>query len=134
MITRKKEKTESLKLITVNGEVNSDDVNIMSPHEHVLIDIRNQFSEFKEITLRKQSEQQVTIEKLGALSRNPYAVKDNLVMDDEERVSDVPSTIIDLTKPGDGVPFTVIREGAFSLEELKRLWKESEFDLPENGE
>ncbi len=72
------------KLITVTGEISSDDIDIMSPHEHVLIDLRNQFTGFEEITLRKQSEQKVTIEKLGALSRNPYAIRDNLVLDDEE--------------------------------------------------
>ena len=72
------------KLITVTGEISCDDIDIISPHEHVLIDIRNQFTEFEEITLKRQSEQKVTIEKLGALSRNPYALKDNLVMDDED--------------------------------------------------
>ena len=78
------DKSGPSKLITVTGEISCDDVDIISPHEHVLIDIRNQFTGFEEITLRKQSEQKVTIEKLGALSRNPYALRDNLVMDDEE--------------------------------------------------
>lgn len=76
-------KAISPKLITVTGEISCNDVDIISPHEHVLIDIRNQFTGFEEITLRRQSEQKVTIEKLGALSRNPYALRDNLVLDDE---------------------------------------------------
>ncbi len=84
MNSKNTDKSKPSKLITVTGEISCDDVDIISPHEHVLIDIRNQFTGFEEITLRKQSEQKVTIEKLGALSRNPYALRDNLVMDDEE--------------------------------------------------
>ena len=84
MNPKKIEKSESLKLITVNGEINCNHLDIISPHEHVLIDIRNQFTEFEEITQKKLSGQRITIENLGVLSRNPYALKDNLVMDDEE--------------------------------------------------
>ncbi|GAI14209.1 unnamed protein product, partial [marine sediment metagenome] len=58
------DKSGPSKLITVTGEISCDDVDIISPHEHVLIDIRNQFTGFEEITLRKQSEQKVTIEKI----------------------------------------------------------------------
>jgi len=50
------DKSGPSKLITVTGEISCDDVDIISPHEHVLIDIRNQFTGFEEITLRKQSE------------------------------------------------------------------------------
>ena len=84
MNSKNTDKSGTSKLITVTGEISCGDVDIISPHEHVLIDIRNQFTGFEEITLRKQSEQKVTIEKLGALSRNPYALRDNPVMDDEE--------------------------------------------------
>jgi phosphotriesterase-related protein len=77
-------KKEISKLITVNGKISSDQVNIISPHEHLLIDLRNQFTEFSEISQRKLSEQKVNIENLDVLSRNPYALKDNLVLDDED--------------------------------------------------
>jgi phosphotriesterase-related protein len=77
-------KKEISKLITVNGEISCEQVNIISPHEHLLIDLRNQFTEFSEISQRKLSEQKVNIENLDVLSRNPYAIKDNLVLDDED--------------------------------------------------
>jgi phosphotriesterase-related protein len=84
MNSKKAGSSETLKLITVNGEIDCNSLDIISPHEHVFIDIRNQFTEFEEITQRKLSEQRITIENLGVLSRNPYALKDNLFMDDEE--------------------------------------------------
>ena len=69
MNSKNTDRSVSSKLITVTGEISCNDVDIISPHEHVLIDLRNQFTVFEEITLRKQSEQKVKIEKLGALSR-----------------------------------------------------------------
>ena len=69
---------------TVNGVLNADNLGVISPHEHVLIDIRNQFSEFSAISERVRSQEPVQMSNLDALSRNPYAVKDNLVLGDIE--------------------------------------------------
>lgn len=69
-------------IMTVTGGVRADELGVVSPHEHLLIDIRNQFTEFKEASRRARSELKVGIETLDALSRNPYAVRDNLVLND----------------------------------------------------
>ena len=69
-------------IITVSGIVDESDLGVITPHEHVFIDIRNQFSEFSEATKRALSEQEVSINNLDILSRNPYALKDNLVLND----------------------------------------------------
>ena len=41
MNPKKINKSETLKLITVNREINCNHLNIISPYGHVLIDIRN---------------------------------------------------------------------------------------------
>lgn len=69
---------------TVLGDVNSKDLRIISPHEHVLIDIRNQYTEPKEATLKGLGEKKVSLPYLDILSRNPYALKDNLVLNNPD--------------------------------------------------
>lgn len=71
-------------IMTVTGIVDKDSLGIILPHEHVYIDIRNQFCEFSDISRKTLSEQKVGIQNLDKLSRNPYALKDNLVLNDEE--------------------------------------------------
>lgn len=75
-------------VMTVEGKISSSELGIISPHEHIYIDIRNQFIEFADISRRVVSEQEVGIHNLDKLSRNPYAVKDNLVLDNEEVVEE----------------------------------------------
>jgi len=75
-------KEMKVSVITVQGVMDLDKLGIISPHEHVLVDIRNQFGEFKEASKRVLSEKKVGIRNLDVLSRNPYAVKDNLVLND----------------------------------------------------
>jgi phosphotriesterase-related protein len=95
---------------TVCRPIPASGLGVVTPHEHVLIDIRNQFTEFKEATRRAISEQQVQLSNLDALYRNPYAVKDNLVLDDvavaEEEVGRFKraggDTIVDATSIGIG--------------------------------
>lgn len=71
-------------VITVLGEIDSEKLGITSVHEHVLVDLRHQFLEFSEISRRVLSEQKVGLENLDVLSRNPYAVRDNMLLDDVE--------------------------------------------------
>jgi len=71
-----------MSVITVTGEIHHETLGIISPHEHVLIDIRNQFTERQEASRRALAEQRVNIRNLDVLSRDPYAVIDNLVMND----------------------------------------------------
>jgi phosphotriesterase-related protein len=69
-------------VMTVQGALDADRLGIVSPHEHVLIDIRNQFTPFSAASRRALSEEPVSLSNLDALSRNPYAVRDNLVLND----------------------------------------------------
>jgi phosphotriesterase-related protein len=71
-----------MSVMTVQGPLEADRLGIVSPHEHVLIDIRNQFTPFTAASRRALSEEPVSLSNLDALSRNPYAVQDNLVLND----------------------------------------------------
>ncbi len=69
-------------VMTVQGWMDNDQTGIISPHEHLLVDIRNQFTEFSAASKRALSRQPVQMSNLDVLSRNPYAIKDNLVLND----------------------------------------------------
>jgi len=69
-------------IATVQGIIDAEKLGVTSPHEHVLIDIRNQFTVFPEERRKALAEQKVSIENLDALSRDPYAVRDNLLLND----------------------------------------------------
>lgn len=71
-----------MSVITVKGIIDPERLGVVSPHEHVFIDIRNQFTEFPDEIRKKLAEQKVSIKNLDVLSRDPYAVKDNLVLND----------------------------------------------------
>lgn len=71
-----------MSVITVSGLIDDHALGVMSPHEHVLCDIRNQFTGFSAASKRALSEQPVQMSNLDVLSRNPYAVRDNLVLND----------------------------------------------------
>ena len=71
-----------MSLMTVLGPIDSDELGIILPHEHIMLDLRNQFSEFTEASRIALSEQRVNIKNLDVLSRNPLALKDNLILND----------------------------------------------------
>jgi phosphotriesterase-related protein len=95
-------------VMTVCGPIPSEALGVVTTHEHVFIDIRNQFSEFTAATRRAISEQPVQLSNLDALSRNPYAVKDNLTLNDAAVAEDEVmrfkraggDTIVDATSVG----------------------------------
>jgi phosphotriesterase-related protein len=67
---------------TVLGVRDTAELGLISPHEHVFVDIRNQFTQFPGESRRALAGQKVNMGNLDALSRDPYAVLDNLVLDD----------------------------------------------------
>ena len=67
---------------TVQGPKESGELGVTTPHEHILIDLRNQFTYHPEATRTAYAEQKVNIRNLDVLSRDPYAVRDNLLMND----------------------------------------------------
>ena len=69
-------------VMTVLGRIDSERLGVVLPHEHIMLDLRNQFSPPLEASRIALSEQKVNIGNLGVLSRNPLAVKDNLMLND----------------------------------------------------
>jgi len=95
-------------VMTVTGLRDVGELGIILPHEHLFIDLRNQFVEFADMGKRRISHLPVGAETLGILRHNPYAVRDNLLLDDlETTVAEVlyfknagGATIVDCTVPG----------------------------------
>ena len=69
---------------TVLGEIPSDQLGLTIPHEHIFIDMEVFFVPPDEIGDRQMAFGPVTMDKLGILKRNPFAVKDNVVMTDAQ--------------------------------------------------
>jgi len=71
---------------TVDGPCRIAEIGLILPHEHLFIDLRNQFTEFADPEEARISRQPVSTEHLDRLSRNPYAVRDNLLLDSAELI------------------------------------------------
>ncbi len=71
-------------VMTVNGEISASELGITAPHEHIFIDMEVFFTPPAEISAKEIAFGPVTIEKLGILKRNPFAVLDNVRITDEE--------------------------------------------------
>lgn len=71
-------------VMTVLGKRNVDELGICAPHEHVYIDMSVFFAPPEEIGRKSMAYKPVTMESLGVLKRNPFAVLDNVQMLDEE--------------------------------------------------
>lgn len=69
-------------VMTIRGKVDAGKLGIVTPHEHIFIDMSVFFSEPDEISRKVMSREKVTIDKLGVLKRNPFAVLDNVQMMD----------------------------------------------------
>ena len=77
-----------MSIMTVTGPLELDEMGITLPHEHLYVDLRNQFTEFSDPEKDLMSRQKVSIKNLGRLRLNPYAVKDNLLIDGLEMVAE----------------------------------------------
>ncbi len=71
-----------MSVMTVCGRIEADELGITLPHEHLFLDLTNQFTEPSDPHERAVSRQNVSRSNLGLLKRNPYAIKDNLLLDD----------------------------------------------------
>ena len=96
------------KIQTVLGEITEKDLGVIAPHEHFFID-----TTFEAITPETEEEKElffsdVSINNIDVLRRNPFLVKDNMVLEDiESIVKEVKRfkkaggrTIVDLTNVG----------------------------------
>jgi phosphotriesterase-related protein len=105
-------------IITVQGVIDKEEAGIILPHEHILIDLRNQFVEPDEVSRKFLAEQKVGLENIDILKRNPWALRDNLVINDPECAEEEVmrykkaggGTIVDVTNVGLGRDPTVLYE------------------------
>lgn len=95
---------------TVTGEVDKANLGITTPHEHIFIELTAFFEEHYLEDCESPATASVTMDKLGILNRDPYAIKDNLSMlDYETQKKEIlrfkkagGKTIVDATLPGIG--------------------------------
>src|SRR5687768_3451337 len=66
---------------TVSGDIPVDALGITLTHEHLFMDLRNQFTEPRDPERRRLSREPVGPDHRALLARNPYALIDNLVLD-----------------------------------------------------
>jgi phosphotriesterase-related protein len=82
--------------ITVLGRVPVEQLGITLVHEHLFIDLRNQFTVFTDPQKRLLSQEKIALSNLGVVRRNPYAVLDNLVLDDFDLAVEEASRFVQL--------------------------------------
>ena len=95
---------------TVTGILRKKDAGIVTPHEHIFIELTAFFEERPLKDCESPATAPVTMDKLGILNRDPYALKDNLRMNDyETQKKEIlrfkkagGATIVDATMPGIG--------------------------------
>lgn len=95
---------------TVLGRVSADVLGICAPHEHIYIDMSVFFVPSDEIGMKVIQYEPVTMEKLGVLRRNPFAVLDNVqLMDETTQIDEILAfksaggqTIVDASNVGLG--------------------------------
>jgi phosphotriesterase-related protein len=71
-------------VVTVMGPIAPSAMGVTLPHEHLISDVSNYPPEPDSAVARALSRRPVDITLLGALKRNPHAVRDNLRLDDVE--------------------------------------------------
>lgn len=99
-----------MKIKTVCGEIEKASLGIVAPHEHVLLDLTAFYQELPVPGVDDPANQKVEMWNLGILSRDCYALKDNLRLDNEElAVKELMfyknaggNTVVDASLPGIG--------------------------------
>lgn len=94
--------------MTVLGPVADADLGLILPHEHLLLDLRNQYTEPTDPEKSRIGREKISMSYLGLLRRNPYALKENLLLDDVDIAVDEimyfknagGSTVVDCTSIG----------------------------------
>ncbi len=99
-----------MKVRSVCGELGREQLGTVTTHEHVLLDLTAFYQELPVPGIEDPATQKVEMWNLGILSRDCYALKDNLRLDDEEvqaeelaRFRDAGGdTVVDASLPGIG--------------------------------
>jgi phosphotriesterase-related protein len=99
-----------MKLKTVCGAIERNQLGVVTTHEHVLLDLTAFYQELPVKGIDDPATQKVEMWNLGILSRDCYALKDNLLLMDTQvateeiaRFRDAGgNTVVDATLPGIG--------------------------------
>ena len=99
-----------MKVKTVCGELGRDQLGTVTTHEHVLLDLTGFYQELPVPGIEDPATQKVEMWNLGILSRDCYALRDNLLLVDEDvqaeelaRFRDAGGdTVVDASLPGIG--------------------------------
>lgn len=97
-------------LKTVRGEISREELGVVTTHEHVLLDLTAFYRELPVEGIPNPSTQKVEMWTLGTLNRDCYALKDNLLLDDEALQTEElvrfraagGTTVVDASLPGIG--------------------------------
>jgi phosphotriesterase-related protein len=73
-----------MSVITVCGEISEKNLGITDIHEHILSDFSKNYEPPEETMDHSEAEQKVTLNNLGKVTLNPAAIKDNLILSDEQ--------------------------------------------------
>jgi phosphotriesterase-related protein len=74
--------------MTVCDEKSIEELGAILSHEHIFIDISNQFTEPVTSFEKKLAYQKIAMSNLGYLRRDPYVVKDNLILSEYDVARD----------------------------------------------
>ena len=110
-----------MSVMTVRGKVDAGELGVVTPHEHIFLDMSVFFHEPEEASAKVMAHGPVTIEKLGVLKRNPFAVLDNVQMLDEKTQIDEIAyfrdaggqTVVDATNHGLGRDPELLRKVSY---------------------
>ena len=99
-----------MKVKSVCGELDRDQLGTVTTHEHVLLDLTGFYQALPVPGIEDPATQKVEMWNLGILSRDCYALRDNLLLDDEEVQADELArfrdaggdTVVDASLPGIG--------------------------------
>lgn len=95
---------------SVRGVLTREQLGVVAPHEHVLLDLTAFYQELPVPGIDDPATQKVEMWNLGILSRDCYALKDNLLLTDEDVATDElmffkkagGTTMVDASLPGIG--------------------------------
>ena len=71
-----------MRAMTVRGPIEAEQLGVVSPHEHLLIDLTYRWGPPDDPALRAIAEGPLTMDRLGYARRNMGLIRDNLVLDD----------------------------------------------------
>lgn len=97
-----------MEINSVLGPIKREDLGIITPHEHIFIDLKASFADRPLKDIENPRTEKVKMEHLGQLQSDPYALLDNLSMDDyDTQLKEIirfkkagGGTIVDVTMPG----------------------------------